>query len=165
MLSENGTSSSFRTSFPRLLLERETFSSVVLLSEKFVVASEPSSSSGQVSQTVAISAVQGGNTVVVNLASIYQIHFDAKKEKRTIERIDAVFNVQALGTLVPTTAQLALESFVSNSFVGTWLQDDEEIFEMIFQSCYSPEVVAMFVSLNPLCLRYTSPRIDYRAFI
>lgn len=97
---------------------------------------------------MAISGVQGGNTVIVNLASIYNLHFDAKKEERMIERIDAVFNVQAPGTLVPTAAQLALESFVSDSFVGTWIQGDDEIFEMIFGGDYSQKVVARCASLH-----------------
>lgn len=50
-------------------------------------------------------------------------------------------NFQPVGPMPsPTPAQLALESFVCSTFFGTWVQDDEEVFEKIFRRDYSPDV-------------------------
>lgn len=60
--------------------------------------------------------------------------------------IHSLFNVAPPGAAPsPTPAQLSLEAFVSSAFFGAWIQDDDEVFEIIFQTNYSPKVKERYV--------------------
>jgi hypothetical protein len=72
--------------------------------------------------------------------------------KRLIETVDSVLPLSRPAGAIPpapTLAELALQSFFGNAFFGTLIQDDDEIFEIIFKRDYSPKVIEVYV-FSPL---------------
>jgi hypothetical protein len=104
-----------------------------------VAPSDAEGKAGQVAYTTTFFAIQAGSTVQFSEVAIYNIVFDEQKGKRLITNVQGVL-APVIPDAVPSAAQLSLKSFVSSAFFGTLIQDDDEIFSIIYKRDYSPKV-------------------------
>jgi hypothetical protein len=119
-----------------------TFSNLVILSDSFVVSpSDTEGKPGEIAQILSLGGIQNGAPVHVALVEVVKIVV-GPKGNRLIERIDNVFTARPAGLpLPPTLAETALQHFFGAAFFGMFIQDDDEIFELICKKSYSPKVV------------------------
>ena len=101
--------------------------------------SDAEGKAGQVAHNITFLALQAGSTVQLRLVALYNILFDEHKGTRLVNNIQGVL-APVIPNAVPTAAQLGLESFVSSAFFGTLIQDDDEIFKILYKRDYNPNV-------------------------
>jgi hypothetical protein len=81
-----------------------------------------------------------------NLGAIYKINI-TDQGVRQVTSMFGVLNVVPAGPLpLPTLAELSLEAFTVDVFFALWIQDDDDVFEIIYQSVFSPNVTEKYVS-------------------
>lgn len=87
------------------------------------------------------------------IETIKVIFISGPQGKSLIETVDSVLPLSRPAGMIPpapTLAEMALQSFFFGSaFFGTLIQDDDEIFEIIFKRDYSPKVIEVYV-FSPL---------------
>jgi hypothetical protein len=113
--------------------------------QDFVIApADEAGNSGEVAYTVSFPVNHAGTVGTAELSSIYKINF-TDQGIRQVTSVFGVVNIVPAGPPPPPTpGQLALEAFISGTFFATWIQDDDDIFEIIFQRDYSPNVTERY---------------------
>jgi len=85
-----------------------------------------------------------GTVSTANLEAIYKINI-TDQGVRQVTSVFGVLNIVPAGPPPPPTpAQLSLEAFIADVFFALWIQDDDDVFETIYQSAYSPNVTERY---------------------
>jgi hypothetical protein len=135
------------STLPLLYSQNATITDPFLGYQDFVVApADAAGNSGEVAYTVSFPVNQGGKIATANLGAIYKVNLTGQGVREVTGVFGVVSVVPAGPPAPPTPAQLALEAFIASTFFATWIQDDDDIFEIIYQRDYSPNVTERYVA-------------------
>lgn len=100
--------------------------------------------SGDVAIIMSGTVNQEGAVVTANTVSILKIEYVPLEHggpgKQQVVSMHVVVSFTSPIPSPPTPAQLSLEAFVASTFFGTWIQADDEVFEILFKKDYSTKV-------------------------
>jgi hypothetical protein len=100
-----------------------------------------------------VEVIENGSAAIMDIIEIVKAIFTGVPQgKRLFETVDSVLPLSRPARAIPpapTLAEMALLSFFGSAFFGILIQDNDEIFEIIFRRDYSPKVIEVYV-FSPL---------------
>jgi hypothetical protein len=137
----------YNITLPIFLSQNATPKDLFLGYQDFVISPvDPANNTGEVAYTVSFPVIDVGTVPTANLGAIYKINI-TDQGLRQVTSMFGVLNIVLAGPPAPPTpAQLSLEAFIADVFFALWIQDDDDVFEIIYQSAYSPNVTERYVA-------------------
>lgn len=130
---------------PIILSQNATIKDPFLSYQDFVVSpADAANNTGEVAYVISFPVNDAGTVSTANLEAIYKINI-TDQGVRQVTSVFGVLNIVPAGPPPPPTpAQLSLEAFIADVFFALWIQDDDDVFETIYQSAYSPNVTERY---------------------
>lgn len=136
----------YNTTLPLILSQNATIKDPFLGYQDFVVSpADAANNTGEVAYVVSFPVDDAGTVSTANLGAIYKINI-TDQGVRQVTSVFGVLSIVPTGSPPPPTpAELSLEAFITDVFFALWIQDDDNVFETIYQSAYSPDVTERYI--------------------